>query len=76
MDMKESENRIYSMKEDDYIMRLPEVVRKIGVARSTLYKMVSDGNFPRPIHLSARSVGWIASEVTDWLHQKIAQRSA
>ncbi|WP_322003032.1 AlpA family transcriptional regulator [Marinobacter alexandrii] len=52
------------------VLRLAEVQEKTGLARSTLYKYVDAGTFPRPIYLGGRAVGWIDSEVHEWLLEK------
>ena len=45
-------------------VRRPAVVQdKTGLARTTLYKYVDAGPFPRPICLGGRAGGWIDSEV-------------
>ena len=53
--------------EERRIVRRDEVSKLTGLARATIYKKVSDGSFPAPIRLGARSVGWRLSEVVDWL---------
>jgi len=45
------------------ILRLPAVKAETGYSRSTIYLRVSQGLWPRPVSLGARSVGWPASEV-------------
>jgi len=49
------------------ILRLPDVSIKTGLARSTIYKFISEGRFPRPIQLGPRAVGWLISELDDWV---------
>lgn len=49
------------------VLRLQDVVARTGRARSTLYADIQQGTFPRPVRLGARSVGWYASEIDDWL---------
>jgi prophage regulatory protein len=44
-----------------------------GLARSTIYERMACGGFPRQIHLGPRSVGWLASDVEDWLAARIAE---
>lgn len=53
------------------ILRLPAVISRTGLARSTIYLRISQGCFPRPIILGRRAVGWIEAEVNDWLDQQI-----
>lgn len=53
------------------ILRLPEVKSRTGLSRSTLYLRISEGKFPKPISLGDRAVGWIESEVNNWLNTQI-----
>jgi len=56
------------------IMRLKEVIEKTGLAKSTVYNLISQGKFPKQIDLGARSVGWVDTEIEDWLLAKIELR--
>lgn len=56
------------------IIRLNEVVSKTGLSRSTIYKYIAEGVFPRSVSLGYRSVGWVESEVVDWILARIEQR--
>ena len=56
--------------DDLRLMRRPEVEAVCGVSRSTLYAMVAKGAFPQPLRISARSVGWRAGEVREWLDSR------
>ena len=49
------------------IIRIKEVKTITGLSRSTIYEMMKAGNFPKPIKLGSHSVGWIESEVQDWI---------
>ena len=53
------------------ILRLPAVKARTGLSRSTIYLRVSEGRFPKPISLGGRAVGWVESEVDDWLTRQI-----
>jgi prophage regulatory protein len=53
------------------ILRLPAVKTRTGLSRSTIYLRVSEGTFPRPVSLGGRAVGWIDSEVQQWLERQI-----
>lgn len=53
------------------ILRLKNVLNKTGDSRSGLYLKVSKGIFPKPIKLSARSVGWLEDEVDQWIAQRV-----
>lgn len=56
------------------VLRIEEVKAKTGLAKSTIYKYADAGNFPRPISLGGRAVGWIDSEVHEWLQEKQVDR--
>lgn len=56
------------------IIRLREVIEKTGLARSTIYKYIDAGTFPEPVPLGGRSVGWVDSEVHDWIISAIDVR--
>lgn len=53
------------------ILRLPQVKIKVGLSRSSIYLAVGEKRFPQPVHLVARAVGWLESEVDDWLNGQI-----
>ena len=54
------------------ILRRREVEARTGLRRSTLYLRIADGKFPTPINLGGRAVGWLESEIEQWLQQQIA----
>ncbi len=47
------------------IIRLPSVMVRTGLARSSIYHKISVGEFPRPVKLGPRAVGWIESEIEE-----------
>jgi len=53
------------------ILRLPTVKARTGLSRSTIYLRISQDSFPKPISLGGRAVGWIETEINDWLNQQI-----
>jgi prophage regulatory protein len=53
------------------ILRLPNVLDRTGMSRSTVYLRVTEGMFPRPVSLGARAVGWIETEVEEWIARQI-----
>ena len=56
-----------SIFNEDKILRLPEVKTRTGIARSTIYKLIAAGDFPPPVSLGARAVGWLESDVNQWI---------
>lgn len=55
------------------ILRLPAVQTITGLGRSTIYLRISEGTFPASVSLGARAVGWVESEIEDFLAQQIKQ---
>jgi prophage regulatory protein len=53
------------------ICRLPKVCRKTGLGKSTIYLRMESGDFPKPIRLGERAVGWIESEIDEWIQDRI-----
>jgi prophage regulatory protein len=56
------------------VLRLPMVCRMTGLARSTIYRMQAERQFPQRVRLGMRAVGWIEQEVQEWLANCIENR--
>ena len=54
-------------------LRLPEVMKRTGLSRSTIYVRLAEGRFPRPVALGGRAVGWIEAEIAEWVAERIAE---
>ena len=57
------------------LLTAKQVLGMIGIGRTTLYAMVKDGEFPRPIQITKGRVG-ISSEVEKWVLERAEQRGA
>lgn len=55
---------------EDRILRRRETLALIGLSRSTLYEYMKIGQFPRPVKLGQRAVGWRLSSVDAWLSSR------
>ena len=51
--------------------RLPAVKARTGLSRSTIYLLISQGRFPKPVSLGLRAVGWTEESVSSWIEQRI-----
>ncbi|MFA4892697.1 helix-turn-helix transcriptional regulator [Brevundimonas sp.] len=58
------------------LLRLPQVIERTSLRRSTIYEMMGKGSFPKPVKLNLRSNGWLENEISDWLKSRIAERGA
>ncbi|APJ16725.1 AlpA family transcriptional regulator (plasmid) [Aeromonas sp. BC14] len=62
------------------VLRIKDLMKKIGMARSTIYDRINpmspryDSSFPKPIKLGLSAVGWLEHEVDAWLISIAAQR--
>ena len=48
-------------------LRRRSVEEITGLSRSTIYLLMSKGQFPRPIKLTAKAVAWSEASIVDWL---------
>lgn len=53
--------------EDDKILRLPATLEATGLSRTRLYELIKRGEFPPPVKISVRAVGWRHSEIQEWI---------
>ena len=49
------------------IFRLGDVMVQVGLRKSQIYKMIGAGDFPRPVKLTNKAVGWHRKDIDDWL---------
>lgn len=57
------------------LIRLTEVKHRTGLSRSTIYERIAEGTFPEQIPLGGRAVGWLDSEIDQWIADQIATRN-
>ena len=53
------------------ILRRKQVQARTGLSRSTIYLYIKAGRFPKSVALGPRAVGWIESEVSDWIAERL-----
>jgi prophage regulatory protein len=53
------------------ILRLPDVMSRVGLRRASIYLHMTKGSFPKPITLGARAVGWLESDIDGWIAARI-----
>jgi prophage regulatory protein len=61
-----------SQRTSQAILRLPTAIALTGRGRSAIYRGIAEGTFPKPIKLGARAIGFLKSEVDDWIDGRIA----
>lgn len=53
------------------LISLKDVVTRTALSKSTIYQLIKDGTFPKQIAISVRRVGWLESELDNWIRSKI-----
>jgi prophage regulatory protein len=53
------------------ILRRKQVELRTGLSRTGIYEKLASGEFPQPIKLGARAVGWLESEINGWIECRI-----
>ena len=52
---------------ESQILRCPDVVKLTGLSKATIYRMMKTGEFPAPVRLGARAVGWRTEDLQHFL---------
>jgi len=53
------------------LIRLPEVISRTGLRRSSIYAAIQAGTFPSQIPLGQRAVGWDLESIDAWIDARI-----
>lgn len=62
------------MADLDRIVRLKTVLARTGLSRSTLYRKISEGSFPKQVPISAHGAGWRESAINIWISDPAGYR--
>ena len=57
------------------LIRLPEVLERVSLKKTAVYKLIAEDGFPRPVKLGASSA-WVEEEITGWIQARVAERPA
>ena len=55
------------MPDEDRLLRRPEVEQRCGLTCSTIYRLMDEGRFPRPLRVGPKAVRWLESEIGAWV---------
>lgn len=58
------------------LIRIKEVMDRTGLARSTIYKYMDEGRFPKQLKLGTHSAAWVESEIDAWINDIIERRGS
>lgn len=59
-----------------HLLNLKEVIYQTGLRRSSIYKFMEEGHFPKSVSIGGRSVMWNSKNIDDWILEKIKCRGA
>jgi prophage regulatory protein len=61
-------NKFYG---DDRLLKMSDVIARLGVSRSTIWRLTQSGGFPRPVPISPGRKGWLKSQVDAWIANRL-----
>ncbi len=53
------------------LIRLPEVLARVGLSRSSIYNRIKEGTFPSPCRLGEKSVAWSEASIDTWIADRL-----
>ncbi|CAM5533483.1 helix-turn-helix transcriptional regulator [Sphingobium scionense] len=62
------------MNNSDRIIRMKTVLARTGLSRTTLYRKMGEGTFPRQVKISVHGAGWRESAVNRWIADPVSYR--
>ncbi len=57
-----------------HLLNLKEVIYLTGFGRSSIYKFMDEGHFPKSMSIGGRSVMWSEEDIQEWIESKIRER--
>lgn len=54
------------------LIRLPEVIARVGIKRSTIYQRMAEGRFPKGRSLGPKLTVWVEAEIDDWIRSVVS----
>ncbi|CNI10907.1 MULTISPECIES: helix-turn-helix transcriptional regulator [Yersinia] len=55
------------------LIRMNEAMRRTGYGKAWIYRLISEGLFPKPVKIGTRSIAFVESEIDEWINQRIAE---
>ncbi|MFN1534764.1 helix-turn-helix transcriptional regulator [Vibrio jasicida] len=52
------------------LVRLKEVIERAQLSKSTIYKMMTNGEFPHNVSLGERASAWVEHELDEWINNR------
>lgn len=58
------------------LLRLPAVIERTGLSRSSIYRAIAAGTFPKSVPLGEHAIGFLAADIDRWIAARVAVRDA
>ncbi len=58
-------------KRSTRLIRIKEVQHRVGLGRSTIYRWMAEGKFPKPVQLGGYAVAWAEDDIESWIASKL-----
>ena len=65
----DSYNLDHGMTGNYLLIPIGTVSREVSLSKSSIYRMMATGTFPKPVRIGARAVRWVATDIEKWLKQ-------
>lgn len=62
-------------KPSDRILTMKKILELVPYSRAHIYRLIKTGQFPTQVRLGANRIGWLESEICDWISEKISNRN-
>ena len=54
------------------LLRLPAVIERVGLSRSTIYRAEAAGTFPKRVKVGEHATAWLASDIERFIAERVA----
>jgi prophage regulatory protein len=71
MSQKDQKCSVAAPQQDDRFLKIDDVMARLGVSRSTIWRLTQSGDFPRPVAISPGRKGWLKSQVDAWIASRL-----
>ena len=58
------------------LIRFKEVQHRVGLGRSTIYRWMAEGKFPKPVQLGGYAVAWAEADIDKWISSRVSDDAA
>jgi prophage regulatory protein len=56
------------------LLRMSALTKKLGISRSSVYRLIDAGDFPQPVRLTPTTIAWRLTDVEKWVEERPATK--